>query len=326
MRTAARFVLALGPDTVMTALALLGLGFVVGVLGGQLELVVDSVAPLVVLLALLLVTALVRLPLLLERRPGDRRRFWELQVFAVRTWAPFVLLYVCYRALRRTMNLIVVAGVEDKLKALDERLLGISPSWWMERFARPWLTDVMSFAYGLMFVLPMIVLVLLYARERRDAFREVALALLAAFYIGFLLYLLVPAKSPRIVYDYATQLTGAVGLYELSAIGWDKLQQITYDAFPSLHTTISTIALVFAWRHGSALSRRWPRLLFWIFLPNVVALQISTLYLRQHYFVDLVGGWLLAAFTVWLAPRAVRGWNALQARVALGRGAQSSSP
>jgi membrane-associated phospholipid phosphatase len=304
---AGRFVLRLGPDSMMTAIALVGLALVVGLLGGSMELAIDSAAPLVVLGAFMAVTAIVRAPLLFR----DRRRFFEQQALAIRAWAPFVLLYVCYRALRRTMNLLVVHGVEDKLRALDERLFGISPSWWFDRFASPWLTDLMAFAYGLMFVLPMIVLVLLYVRERRDAFREVALALLGAFYLGFALYLLVPARSPRIVYDYPHALHGATGLYELSALGWDRLQQITYDAFPSLHTTISTIALAFAWRHGSALSRRRPRLLFWIFLPCVIALQISTLYLRQHYFVDLIGGWALAALVVWLAPLAVRGWNAL---------------
>ncbi len=311
---AGRLVLRLGPDSMMTALALIGLALVIGLLGGTMDLAIDSAAPLVVLLALMAVTAIARAPLLLERRAGDRRLWLTQQALAVRAWAPFVLLYVTYRALRRTMNVLIVHGVEDQLRALDERLFGISPSWWFDRFSSPWLTDVMAFAYGLMFVLPMIVLVLLHVRERRDAFREVALALLGAFYLGFVLYLLVPARSPRIVYAYAHPLVGATGLYELSALGWDKLQQITYDAFPSLHTAVSTIALVFALRHGSALSQRWPKLLFWIFLPCVIALQISTLYLRQHYFVDLIGGWLLAALVVWLAPLAVRGWNALAVR------------
>jgi membrane-associated phospholipid phosphatase len=309
MRSVGRLVLRLGPDSMMTAAALVGLALLVGVLGGTLDLAVDSAAPLVVMLALLAVTALARAPLLLERQPGDRRRFVAQQLLAIRAWAPFILLYVTYRALRRTMNVLVDHGVEAQLKALDERLLGVSPSWWFEKIATPWLTDVMSLAYALMFVLPLIILLLLYVRERRDHFREVALALLGAFYLGFALYLLVPARSPRIAYGYASDLVGATGLYELSAMAWDQLQQVTYDAFPSLHTTISTIALWFAARHGDALSRRWPRLLFWLFLPCVVALQISTLYLRQHYFVDLIGGWLLAALVVWGARRLVVLWS-----------------
>lgn len=313
-RHATRLFFAIGPDGLLTAVAIVSLGAVAGVLGGKFQLGLDGLAPLVMLGVLLALTAVVRLPLLLDRRPGDRRRFFEQQVLAARSWAPFFLVYVSYRALRGTMDYVIRGGVEWKLKALDEALLGVSPSWWMEKIASPWLTELMTYGYSLMFVLPLLVLVLLYARERMAGFREVALAVLAAFYLGLVLYLIVPAKSPRLVYEYATKLHGALGFYEISELAWDRLNRVTYDAFPSLHTCISSIALVYAWRHGAALSRRRPRLLFWIYLPHVAVLQMSTLYLRQHYFVDLIGGWALAGFVLWLAPRMVRGWEALRAR------------
>jgi membrane-associated phospholipid phosphatase len=315
-RHVGRLLAAVGPDGLLTGVAITGLAILCAHFGVRLTLVLDSFAPIIVLGALLGVTALARSPLLLERRPGDRRRFLEMQAHAVRTWSPFVLLYVCYRALRGTMNLIVgTVGVEDKLKALDEALLGVSPSWWMQQFATPWLTELMSYAYALMFVLPLVILGLLYMRDRTRDFREVALAVLGAFYLGFVIYLLVPAKSPRLVYDYAVPLVGNIGIYDLSTQAWDKLQQITYDAFPSLHTAISAIALLYSIRFGSALSRRFPKLLFWIYLPHVILLQISTLYLRQHYFVDLIGGWALALVVYWMAPRLAGAWDVLVSRV-----------
>jgi len=315
MRHASRFALALGPDGIMSAIALMGIAVLSFMMGGRLDIALDSAAPLIVLAAFLGITALFKVPLLLERRHGDRRRFAREMVTAVRVWAPFVLLYVCYRALRHTMNMVVThGGVQDRLKGIDEAIFGISPSWWMQKFATPWLTELMSYGYGLMFILPMIILVALYARGRRREFREVALSVLAAFYLGFAIYLLVPAKSPRVVYDYAVQLHGW-GLYELETVAWDKLQAVTFDAFPSLHTTISSIALAYSWRFGDAVSSKRPRLLFWIFLPHVILLQISTLYLRQHYFVDLVAGWALAGGCVWLAARMERGWQSLRVRV-----------
>jgi membrane-associated phospholipid phosphatase len=308
-----RVVLALGPDGILSAVALLGIAILSIFLGGRLEIVLDSAAPVIVFTLLLGITTVYKLPLLLERRRGDRARFVSDLKHTVRAWAPFALLYVCYRALRGTMNAIVThGGVQDRLKAMDEAIFGVSPSWWMERFSTPWLTELMSFGYALMFVLPMAVLILCHVRERRRDFREIALAVLAAFYVGFVIYLLVPAKSPRIVYEYATELHG-YGLYEMSARAWDSLQLITYDAFPSLHTAISAVALIYAWRFGSALSSRRPRLLFWIFLPNVILLQISTMYLRQHYFVDVVAGWALAIVSVWLAGQLVRAWDRLRA-------------
>jgi membrane-associated phospholipid phosphatase len=308
MAKVSRLLLRIGPDGFVTAVMLVAVFGLVVPLGGQLHFDRELLSPLLLLAALILATALWRAPLLLGRLPGDRRRFTARLAETARLWAPFMLLYACYCVLHRMTGVVVAQGVEDELKAIDEALLGLSPSWWMERFVTPWLTDLMAFGYGLMFALPLSALLLLDLRGRQAAFRELALAILVAFYCGLVIYLLVPARSPRLVYDYATELHGAIGLYESWTVAWDGLQQMSYDAFPSLHTTISTIALVAAWRHGSALSPRWPWLWGLLVLPAVVLLQLSTLYLRQHYFVDLAAGWLLAALALWLAPRIIAGW------------------
>jgi membrane-associated phospholipid phosphatase len=44
-----------------------------------------------------------------------------------------------------------------------------------------------------------------------------------------------------------------------------------------------------------------------------VLLQLATVYLRQHYFVDLLAAWALAAVSLWLAERAERAWSVLTA-------------
>jgi membrane-associated phospholipid phosphatase len=287
-------------------LAVAGLLLVVASIGGPPHLQADGVAPLVLLAVLLGATAAARLPLLLERRAGDRARFGRAQLRAARAWVPFVVAYVCYRVIVASMNGVVGAGVEDRLRALDEALLGVSPSFWMQRFVSPWLTELMAFAYGLMFFLPLGVLLYVCAKDRWHEFRTVALSVLAAFYLGLVGYLLVPARSPRLCYAYDVELHGVFGLYEASSWAWDSLQAVTYDAFPSLHTAISTISLFWAWRLA-------PRALFLVYVPCVILLQISTLYLRQHYFVDLVGGWALAALVVWLAPRLQDAWARIAA-------------
>ena len=65
-------------------------------------------------------------------------------------------------------------------------------------------------------------------------------------------------------------------------------------AFPSLHAAVSLVALVYAWRYV----RAW----FWVLLPFCLGLWVSTIYLRHHYVVDLLAGWVLA-------PVAIVGWR-----------------
>ncbi len=283
---------ALGPDGVLSAVALVAVATVLARVDGL-------VVPLATVLPYALVgAALVATSALVQR---SRR--------VVRVWIPFVFLYLCYRALRGVLLLIPdEAGRHAQLKAADEALLGVSPAWWMEGFATPWLTELLAYAYATMFVLPLIVLVTLSVRGHERALRRAALALLVAFYLGFLVFLIVPAKSPDIVYTFETELSGH-GFYEASMTTWRDLQQITFDAFPSMHTAISTIALVHAYRLGPLLAPRHPRACFVVFVPVVVLLQVATLYLRQHYFVDLLAAWALAAVSLGLAARADRAWS-----------------
>ncbi len=65
-------------------------------------------------------------------------------------------------------------------------------------------------------------------------------------------------------------------------------------------TAASLVTLIYAWRYV----RPW----FWLLLPFVLGLWVSTIYLRHHYFVDLVAGWLLAPVAVFVAPRIDRWW------------------
>jgi membrane-associated phospholipid phosphatase len=289
------------PELTISLVANLGLMAVVAGLGGGLTFGPDAIAPLALLGLIVGLATLVRLPLFFDRSTWRRgaREVWH----SLRDWAPYIIVYVCYRGLVASVNLVVSHGLEAELRALDERLLGVSPSWWLDGLANPWLTELMALGYALMFPMPLVIMFALHARGRRDAFRVVGVSVLLAFYLGLLLYLVVPARSPRLVWQYPHELHGALGFYELTADAWDRLQAVTFDAFPSLHTAISTISLVWARRYGAAVWPSRPRTTFWIYLPCVILLQISTLYLRQHYFVDLVGGWTLAALVCWLAPR-----------------------
>ena len=80
----------------------------------------------------------------------------------------------------------------------------------------------------------------------------------------------------------------------------DALKPIRRDCFPSLHTAVTTVVLIFAWRHS--------RLLFWVILPLCLSLFFSTMYLRFHYFIDLVAGWVLAPIAAHLAVRLNLWW------------------
>jgi membrane-associated phospholipid phosphatase len=68
------------------------------------------------------------------------------------------------------------------------------------------------------------------------------------------------------------------------------------DVFPSLHVAVSAFILGF--------DRRFATWRYRLYLVPAVGLWVSTIYLRFHYGVDVLGGFALAAFGLWVAFRA----------------------
>ena len=80
-----------------------------------------------------------------------------------------------------------------------------------------------------------------------------------------------------------------------------KLATAARAAFPSLHSAVSSLSLVYAWRY----CRRF----FPILLAFVIPLLVATVYLRHHWVVDLLAGVLLVPWVLWITPRFERWWN-----------------
>jgi len=242
-------------------------------------------------------------------------------VQGLRETLPLFACFLIYTNLHDTIGFVNPHDVHYWLVALDGMIFGIQPCVWAERFITPARTEVMNFLYfNFFWIAPSTSLVLLLQR-RWPEFRAATFGILTCFFMGYAFYVVFPAAPPRLVlvYEFTKNLRGyPVGFSSLNAQAFSLLPVDSRAAFPSLHTAASLAALVYAWRFA-----RW-----WAFvlLPFVVGLWASTIYLRHHYFVDLVAGWLLAPAALWVAPR-VDAWWAHQQRTlgyAAARGAPSS--
>jgi membrane-associated phospholipid phosphatase len=247
-----------------------------------------------------LVTALVFLAFL-----AAARRLWPLAAWVqgLREILPFLVCILIYTNLHDTIGFVNPHDVHHTLAALDEALFGVQPCVWAERFVTPARTEVMQLFYmSFLWIAPSTSVILLAQRRWRE-FRATTMAVLVCFYLGYFLYVIFPAAPPRLVfvYDFTRSLEGYPRVFSnLSARAFTLLPVDSRAAFPSLHAAVSLVALIHAWRH----LRPW----FWVLLPFSVGLWVSTVYLRHHYVVDLIAGWLLAPVAVALAPRLDAWW------------------
>jgi membrane-associated phospholipid phosphatase len=233
------------------------------------------------------------------------RRRWPEARWArgLREVVPFLACVLIYTNLHDTIGFVNRHDVHWVLAEWDRALFGVIPCVWAERFITPARTEAMSFLYLNFFWIAPSTSAILLARRRWREFRAATLGVITCFYLGYFLYVVFPAAPPRLVlvYEFKRNLQGYPYLMSnLSAQAFSLLPLDSRAAFPSLHAAVSLVALVYAWRHV----RRW----FWVLLPFVAGLWASTIYLRHHYFVDLVAGWAVAAAAVWAAPRLDAWW------------------
>jgi membrane-associated phospholipid phosphatase len=224
-------------------------------------------------------------------------------VQGLRETVPFLACILIYTNLHDTIGFVNPHDVHQRLVALDRAIFGVVPCVWAGRFITPARTEVMQLFYLSFFWIAPSTSLLLLLRRRFPQFRATTMGVIVCFYVGYALYVVFPAAPPRLVLarEFTKNLRGyPVGFSALSAEAFSLLPVDSRAAFPSLHTAVSLVVLVYAWRH----LRWW----FWTLLPFVLGLWASTIYLRHHYVVDLMAGWLLAPFAVWLAPRLDARW------------------
>jgi membrane-associated phospholipid phosphatase len=252
-----------------------------------------------VILAVLLVVAVGRT---LGSAEPSLRALGRSAVLLLGDWLPLVVAVLAYENIHDLTYLIRPSTVDGALRTLDERLFGVTPALAMDAITRPWLTELMSAAYSLYFVYPAALLVLLYRKGDLQRFREVGLGLGLCLYAGLIGYVLVPAVGPRYVMsaEFTQPLVGP-WLTGTAARAWNLIEMIDRDCFPSLHTALTLLSLIYFVRLRRVLPHG--RRIVAVITPAIVLLWVSTMYLRYHYGVDVLAGAALAIAVQWAAPR-----------------------
>jgi membrane-associated phospholipid phosphatase len=122
------------------------------------------------------------------------------------------------------------------------------------------------------------------------------------YYISFIGYILFPAIGPRyaMVHLYSIPLEGSF-ITDFVRDTLNALEHNKRDVMPSGHTQMVLMVLF--------LSHRYQRVLFYVFLPIICGLILSTVYLRYHYIIDLMVGVVLAIGCVIIGPTLYRWWS-----------------
>lgn len=205
-----------------------------------------------------------------------------------RDWLPVGAVLAVFLLLEPVIEAAVPWRLDAALGAFDSRHLAGLVAAWRGAFGRPdAFTDAAYLAYFSYYLLPLTSAVIAW-RAGPGEFGRTSFALLLAFYLTFLGYLLLPASGPRLPPGAEAGLLGGGAPSVTVRAFLRAAEATTLDAFPSGHTAISVVAAA----AGARLTGRATAAALWLWAAAVV---FSTVYIHVHYAIDVVAGLGLAA-------------------------------
>lgn len=242
----------------------------------------------------------------------------------VRDWAPFLLIFLAWEAMRGVAHQFGAEVQSDAVIAVERFIsLGIIPPVELQRLLHtpgvvgP-LEMVTAAIYAAHFLLPLAVAFLLWLK-RRSAYYPYVIALMLMSFAQFFTAIVMPVAPPRYAGLYGEALNvvdlGSVVAQQtgIGVLSWAYHNMIgnPVAAFPSLHAAYPILAYLFLRDH-------WPRAA-WLMLAYTAAVWFSIMYLGHHYLVDALGGLVYAVAAYLVVRSAVSGrlgqwWKARRRR------------
>lgn len=165
---------------------------------------------------------------------------------------------------------------------------------WIRRYPSAFWSAVLHLAYFAYYVVIVLGPVLLVARGRRQAARQVILSMMIAFVTCYVVFVTYPVGGPYYAFP---QPEGPVReVWSARLVYWVLSGGSSFGAaFPSSHVA-ATVATTYALWH------QWRKLALWFLIPTIL-LTVGTVYCQMHYGLDALSGVLVGVAGAWVGRR-----------------------
>ncbi|MGB9745726.1 MAG: phosphatase PAP2 family protein [Bacteroidales bacterium] len=174
----------------------------------------------------------------------------------------------------------------------DFFIFGFQPSIrFSEVFHWTWFQELMSLSYMSYFLMIFGVLWAIY-RFNREYFNRSIFIVLQAFFFYYLIFIVLPVQGPQFWFPAPLNGLPEGGVFHKLLRFIQSVGERPTGAFPSSHVGISVILCYLSYQYARPLFR-------WM-LGILVLLSCSAVYIKAHYFIDIVGGLLTAPLMILL--------------------------
>jgi len=230
----------------------------------------------------------------------------------LRYWYGIAVILISFKEVYYVIYFLKPTDIDPTLMRIDFSTFGVNPTQWAYHFANPYLTEFFQIIYFYYYFMIIVYGLELYLWKRYQGFKYVIFVLFLCFFSSYLMYIFTPANGPRFhlhdFYSISKELPGVLltepirqflNFGESIPPGVTNPQDyVQRDAMPSLHVSI---AILIAYLSLKIRSKS-----FYFYLPYVILLIASTIYLRYHYVIDIIAGIVWAGLVIFVSEIAYR--------------------
>jgi len=193
------------------------------------------------------------------------------------------------------LNNVFFRNLDPEVANLEVTIFGGQPSvWFSEYFHWKWFNDLMNLGYLSYYFLIFMLAFWIY-KTQFERFSFVLFIICMSFYIYYFIFILFPVAGPQF---YLTPPDNQIpdAYFFREAIKFiHTMGERPAAAFPSSHVGITCILLYLSSKYAK-------ELLKW-FIPISILLILSTVYIKAHYVIDVIGGFLSVPIIYWISSQ-----------------------
>ena len=190
------------------------------------------------------------------------------------------------------LNTLIFPKIDEFLSNLDQNIFKFQPSIeFSKHFNSLFFSELFYFGYFCYYLLPLVVFGVLY-KFLPQKIEEFGFILISSFLLYYFIFIIIPAEGPQFYFTFPDNYIEAQGIFGNAIKLIQKNGEAPTAAFPSSHVGISWIVIFWLYQNFRKSVK--------YFLPFVILLMFSTVYIKAHYFVDVVAGFLTAPIVFFL--------------------------